>query len=402
MGDREFIALMALMSAMAAIAIDSVLPAFEQMRPAFGLSPDSTLLALTLTLFFAGMALGVLVCGPIADAIGRKPLVFISVALYGAAALAATIAPSLGVLLASRFVWGFAAAGPRTLTQAIVRDRYSGTSMARAMTLIQATFFLGPILAPILGKGLVLLGSWRYVMAFGAVTSVALVLWSLRLPETLAPEHRRPLQWSDTFAGYRTVIANRATLGYTLAITFAFGAFFSFLGSAELIFVDVYERPGWFVPYFSAMSTFGALVSIGMNRTLRYVGARALALGANLAFVAASAALLLVTAASGGLPHIWLWMVLFSLANACIIAGFPIATSLALEPMGARAGTAAAVVGFSTSLFGALLAAITDRAIDASVMPIGISYLVYSILALCCLLWARRARHGIDASCSGG
>ena len=392
MGDREFIALMALMSAMAAIAIDSLLPAFEQMRPAFGLSPDSTLLALTLTLFFAGMAVGVLVYGPIADSIGRKPLVFISVALYGAAALVATVAPSLEVLLASRFVWGVAAAGPRTLTQAIVRDRFSGTAMARAMTLIQAAFFLGPIVAPVLGKGLVSLGSWRYVMAFGVVISAALTLWVLRLPETLTPEHRRPLRWSDTFAGYRSVIANRTTLGYTLTVTFASGAFFSFLGSSELIFVDVYDRPAWFVPYFSAMSTLGALVSIGMNRSLRRIGARPLALGANLTLVAASASLLALTAEAGGLPHIWWWLALFSLANACIISLFPISISLALEPMGARAGTAAAFVVFSTSLFGALLASVTDRAIDSSVMPIGVSYFVYSLLALCCHLWARRAR----------
>lgn len=390
MTDREFIALMALMSATSAIAVDSVLPAFEQMRPAFGLSADSTLLALTLTLFLAGMVVGMLVYGPIADAIGRKPVVFASVALYGAAALVTTFAPSLELLLAGRFVWGFAAAGPRTLTQAIVRDRFSGTAMARAMTLIQAAFFLGPILAPILGKGLVTLGSWRYVMAFGAVTATALALWVLRLPETLAPQHRRRVRWRDAFDGYRSVLASRMTLGYTLAITFSFGAFFSFLGSSELIFADVYDRPSWFVPYFSALMTLCALVSIGMNRTLRRVSARSLALGANVAFVAVSAALLAVTAAGAGVPQIWSWMVVFSLANACIIAFFPMATSLALEPMGARAGTAAAVVGFSTSLFGALLASIVDRAIDASVMPIGIGYLVYSILALCCHLWARR------------
>ena len=159
---------MALASAMAAIAIDTLLPAFEQMRPAFGLDSDSTRLSLTLTLFFAGMAVGTLFYGPLADAIGRKPLLFVSLGLYAAAAVVGALAPSLEVLLASRFVWGFAAAGPRTLTQAIVRDRFSGTAMARAMTLIQTAFFLGPILAPILGKGLVALGSWRYVMVFGA------------------------------------------------------------------------------------------------------------------------------------------------------------------------------------------------------------------------------------------
>ncbi|WP_428118026.1 MFS transporter [Candidatus Poriferisodalis sp.] len=381
---------MALASAMAAIAIDTLLPAFEQMRPAFGLDSDSTRLSLTLTLFFAGMAVGTLFYGPLADAIGRKPLLFVSLGLYAAAAVVGALAPSLEVLLASRFVWGFAAAGPRTLTQAIVRDRFSGTAMARAMTLIQTAFFLGPILAPILGKGLVALGSWRYVMVFGAVSAGVLALWSLRLPETLAEENRRPLTVGNTVAGFRSVIANRTTLGYTLAVTFGFGAFFSFLASSELIFVDVYSRPSWFVPYFSTMSTIAAGVSVMTNRMLRRVEAGPLALRSGVALVVTSGALLAATAAASGLPRIGVWILLFSLANASFIGFFPVAISLALEPMGAMAGTAAAVVGFCTTGVGAVLAAITDRAIDGDVMPIGVSYFVYGVLALACQLWARR------------
>ena len=382
---------MALASAMAAIAIDTLLPAFEQMRPAFGLSADSTQLSLTLTLFFAGMAVGTLFYGPLADAIGRKPLLFFSLGLYAVAAVVGALAPSLEVLLASRFVWGFAAAGPRTLTQAIVRDRFSGTAMARAMTLIQTVFFLGPILAPILGKGLVALGSWRYTLLFGAVSAGVLALWSLRLPETLADENRRPLSFATTFAGFGSVIRNRTTLGYTLAVTFGFGALFSFLASSELIFVDVYGRPSWFVPYFSTMSAIAAGVSIANNQMLRRVEARPLALSAGVAFVVTSGALLAVTASAGGLPRIGVWMLLFSLANASMIGFAPVAISLALEPMGAMAGTAAAVVGFCSTGLGAMLAAITDRAIAGDVMPIGVSYFAYSVLALACQLWARRA-----------
>ena len=382
---------MALASAMAAIAIDTLLPAFEQMRPAFGLSADSTQLSLTLTLFFAGMAVGTLFYGPLADAIGRKPLLFTSLGIYAGAAVVGALAPSLEVLLASRFVWGFAAAGPRTLTQAIVRDRFSGTAMARAMTLIQTVFFLGPILAPILGKGLVALGSWRYTLLFGAVSAGVLALWSLRLPETLTDENRRPLSFATTLAGFGSVIRNRTTLGYTLAVTFGFGALFSFLASSELIFVDVYDRPSWFVPYFSTMSAIAAGVSIANNQMLRRVEARPLALIAGVAFVVTSGALLAVTAAAGGLPSIWVWMLLFSLVNASMIGFAPIAISLALEPMGAMAGTAAAVVGFCSTGLGALLAAITDRAIAGDVMPIGVSYFVYGVLALACQLWARRA-----------
>ena len=182
---------------------------------------------------------------------------------------------------------------------------------------------------------------------------------------------------------------NRTSLGYTLMVTFGFGAFLSFLGSTELVFSDVYNRSGWFVPYFSAFGVVAATVALGSNRVLYKVNARQLALGAGIAFAAASVALFAVTAASDGLPPFAAWLVLFSLANACHVGVFPTGMSLVLEPMGTMAGTAAAVLGFSTSLLGSLLASFTDRAIDGSVMPIGVAYLAYSSIALICQLWAR-------------
>ena len=394
MGGREFVLFMALVSAMAALAIDMSLPAFEQMRDAFGLAEDSTGLALTMTLFFMGMGVGTLFYGPISDAVGRRRVLWASMALYAGAAAVAALAPSLPVLYASRFVWGVAAAGPRTLAQAIVRDRFAGTAMAQVMTLIQAVFFIGPIIAPVLGKVLVEAGSWRWVMAFGILSALAVVLWSLRLSETLALENRRPLQFGAVAVGFRTVVGNRIALGYTLANTFAFAAFYSFLASTELIFSAVYGRPEWFVPYFTAMSVAAALTALGNSRLLRSVEASRVALGAGVTYSAVSAALLGIAVAGDGVPPLLLWLALFSLANCCHTAFFPTSISLALEPMGALAGTASSVIVFSTSMLGSLLASFTDRAIDDTVMPISVAYLAYSLLALTTQLWARSAsRH---------
>ena len=389
MGEREFVLLMGLLTAMSALAIDILLPAFAQMRPAFGLADDSTRLSLTVTLFLMGAGVGHLFYGPIADAVGRKPTLAGSLVLYAAAALVAALAPSLGVLYASRFVWGFAAAGPRVLTQAIVRDRFAGTAMARVLTLVQAVFFIAPILAPGLGKLLVVVGSWRWVMAFGVMTALTAVTWSLRLEETLESAHRRPLRLGPVLAGFRAVVSNRTALGYTLMVTFGFGAFLAYLGSTELIFGDVYDRSSWFVPYFTVSGVLAAAVALSSNRLLHRLHARQLALGSGSAFAAASAALFAVTIATDGLPPFGVWLVLFSLCNAIHVAVFPSGISLALEPMGEMAGTAASVLGFGTWMLGSLLASFTDRAIDGSVMPIGIAYLAYSLIALACQLWAR-------------
>ena len=391
MGEREFVLLMGLLTAMSSLAIDIMLPAFAQMRPAFGLDDDSTRLSVTVTLFLMGAGIGHLFYGPLADAVGRKRALAGSLVLYAAAALAAALAPSLGVLYTSRFVWGFAAAGPRILTQAIVRDRFAGTAMARVMTLIQAVFFIAPIVAPVLGKALVEIGSWRWVMAFGVVTGLVGLVWSLRLDETLVDAHRRSLRLGPVAAGFRAVVSNRTSLGYTLMVTFGFGAFLAYLGSTELIFGDVYDRSSWFVPYFSAAGVIAAGVALTSNRVLHRVDAGQLVLWAGSAFTAASAALFAVTVAGDGLPPFGAWLALFTLCNAVHVAVFPSGVSLALEPMGEMAGTAASTLGVSTWMLGSLLASFTDRAIDGSVMPIGVAYLTYTAIALACQLWARRA-----------
>ena len=389
MSDREFVLLMGLLTAMSSLAIDILLPAFAEMRPAFGLNDDSTRLSLTVTLFLMGAGIGHLFYGPLADAAGRKRALSGSLVLYAAAALAAASAPSLGVLYASRFVWGFAAAGPRILTQAIVRDRFAGTAMARMMTLIQAVFFIAPIVAPGLGRILVVIGSWRWVMAFGVVTGLVALVWSLRLDETLDPAHRRPLRLGPVLAGFRAVVSNRTSLGYMLMVTFGFGAFLAYLGSTELVFSDVYDRSSWFVPYFSAAGVLAAAVALASNRLLRLVEASRLVLGAGTGFAASSAALFAVTVAGDGLPSFGVWLALFTVCNAVHVAVFPSGVSLALEPMGEMAGTAASALGVSTWMLGSLLASFTDRAIDGSVMPIGIAYLTYTALALAFQLWAR-------------
>ena len=381
MSEREFVALMALISAQAALAIDILLPAFADMRIAFGLSPDATALSLTITLFFVGSGLGNLVYGPLTDAWGRKPVLLGSVALYGLSALASALATSLAWLLVARFVWGFASGGPRVLTQAIVRDRFSGDAMARVMSMIQAVFFFGPIAAPLLGAGLVAVGSWRWVMMFGVITAGVTILWSLRLRETLLPDHRRPLNPTNVIGGIRTVVGHRRTFLLALSVMFLSSAFFSFLSSSELIFADVFDRAELFVPFFSGMAMLLGATSLVVTRILKRVAAERVNQVAGAALVGFSAIRLMLALLFDGVPPFVPWVMLFVLSNLCIVSMFPSLNSLALEPMGALAGTAASVLGFTMSVGGAALAAVTDRFLAGSVLPLALAYVGYGSIS---------------------
>jgi DHA1 family bicyclomycin/chloramphenicol resistance-like MFS transporter len=391
LGPREFVLFMALVSSSGALAVDMVLPAFASMRPEFGLAEDSSRLSLTITLFFAGSGVGQLISGPVADAVGRKRLLTGSLILYGASALASALAPSLGLLLVARFVWGVAAAGPRILSQAIVRDLYEGDAMARIMTLVQTVFFIAPVAAPLIGTGLVQVGSWRWVMGFGVANALVVLAWSTRLQETLPPERRRPLKPAVIGAGFAAVMRNRVTLGYALSVSFAFATLYSFLGTSELIFDDVFDRSEWFVAFFSLLGLTLGTVTFGTNRLLQRQTGRYLAIRAGIAMICSSALLLALCVIGGGTPPIALWIPAMVVTIASGVAYFPTANALAMEPMGAQAGTAAAVLGFLAALIGSALAVIINEAYNGTVTPAAAGYFAFSVVAFGLQLWARGA-----------
>ncbi len=102
----EFIVLISMLMALTALAIDMMLPAFGEMRSAFGLDPDSSAVAPVVTVFFVGFGAGQLLWGPLSDALGRKRILWIGLFIYALAALGAAFAPSLGFLLLLRLVGG--------------------------------------------------------------------------------------------------------------------------------------------------------------------------------------------------------------------------------------------------------------------------------------------------------
>ena len=73
---REFIALVTVLMATSAIAIDLMLPAFPDIRTEYGMSNDSSQVGWIVTAFFLGLAIGPWLYGPMSDRYGRRPLLF--------------------------------------------------------------------------------------------------------------------------------------------------------------------------------------------------------------------------------------------------------------------------------------------------------------------------------------
>lgn len=388
----EFVALMAMMFSTIAFSIDAMLPALP--RIGAELAPENAHHAqLVVTAFVLGMGLGTLVCGPLSDSLGRKPVMLWGMGLFVLAALAAAQAQSIDTLLAARFVQGLGAAAPRVVALAMVRDRYEGRRMAQVVSIVMTLFILVPAVAPAIGAGLIWLWDWRAIfhafVGFGLITA----LWlGLRQPETLLPAARRPLRPGPLLAALREVLGNAAVRIYILVLSCAFGSMFTWLSSAPLIFDEVFDRAAGFPFWFALMALLAGLSNILNARLVMRLGMWRLATTAFAAQLAASALVLGLMSLDPPAPWdfalfiAYLGAVFFSLGLT-----FGNLNALALQPLGHIAGTGAAVVGAIYTTCAAFIAIIVSLAYDDSAYPAMIGTLLCTMASLALMYLARRS-----------
>ena len=382
----EFVALVAMLFATIAISIDAMLPALPEI--AASLSPEApNAVQLVVTSFVLGMGIGTLFTGPLSDAFGRKRVILVGSGLYALCALACYFAPSLEVLLAARLLQGLAAASPRTVSIAMVRDLYSGREMARIMSFAMMIFTIVPAIAPLMGQGIIALGGWHSIFLAYILFSGLTMLWlGLRQPETLAPEKRRPLHLGDLWSGTRELFTHRIVVVSILLQTLTLAALFGTLSSLQGIFEQQFDRADSFPLWFAliAITSMGGsllntrfVMTLGMRRIVRrtYVGMLALTL---LALATLGSGLL---QGNAGLAMQILWCIgLFSMMG--LTMGN--LNALAMEPVGHIAGLAASVISSVATVGSVVLAIPVGLAFDGTSTPLlaGVAVLVGLALLL--------------------
>lgn len=386
----EFIALMAALMALNALAIDVMLPALPYMGEAMGIANENER-QFVVTSYMLGMGIAVLAFGPLTDRFGRRAPLLWGVGIYIVAAIVAAFVQDFGLLLALRFIQGMGAASVRVIATAVVRDRYSGREMAEVMSLTFMVFMAIPIIAPGIGQMLLLTGPWQTIFIFMGLLAAALWLWSfLRLPETLPVAQRRALSLSGILTGFRIVCTNRVAFAYGLAGTFLFGALFGFITSAQQVYVDIYGLGVYFPVAFAAMAGLMAISSFTNSKVVRRFGMRRLSHGAMLVFTAGSA-LWVFLAWIGFLP-LWLFFSLLAIIMFCFGWSSSNMNSLSMEPLGSVAGTAASVFAFIQTVGGALIGSYVGQQFDGTTLPVALGYFSMGVLTLACILVAENGR----------
>lgn len=373
---------MSAINALMALGIDLMLPAFDEIRTAFDLGEDSPLTAWVITVYFLGMAVAQIAWGPLTDRFGRKPILYVSIAIYFVAAAGSALAPSFAMLLVSRFIWGIGASGARTVTSAIIRDRFEGVAMAKAMSQIMAVFMLVPILAPALGTGIIAILPWRGVFWFCVVWAALIAIWSVRLRETLPVQEQRPLSIASSALGYREVARTRVTAGYTLATVFLQGVFTTYLASSELLISEVFDRREQFPFIFGCIAVLFAAGALVNGRIVGFFGVHDLVNKVYLVTMSLTAASLIVSLLADGRPSFWIYIPLLGLTLGSFMFLMPNLSTAALDPMPHLAGTASAFGGAVRIGGGAILGTIVSSQVSTSTTPFAVG-----VLLMCGASW---------------
>lgn len=386
----EFVALMAAIMSLGALAIDAMLPALDAIAASFGVA-DPNRRQLVVGIYLVGSAVGCLVPGSLADRFGRRPVLFWALGAYVLTALACAIAWSFDALLAMRAAMGLLAAGLGVLPGAIIRDRFEGDAMARLMSTIFIVFMVVPVLAPSLGQAVLEVAPWPWVFVTVAMLGAAVMAWAwIRLPETLAPEHRQPLDLKSVAHNLPLTFTTRSAVGYVLGAGLTFGALFGYINSAQQLIGEHFGAGDAFAWIFGATASTLAVSSYANSRIVERFGARRVSHTALIAFIAVAAAQVAAAWLDG--DNLWLFAPLMS-ANLCLL-GFMGANfgSIAMQPFAATAGAASSAQSFVRMLLGAGVGIAIGQAYDGSARPLALALLVCSFASLLLVLFSERGR----------
>lgn len=391
-GRGEFIALIAAIMAINALAVDIMLPGLPQIGASLGVHSENHV-QFVITAYLLGFGVSQLFYGPLSDRFGRRLPLFGSLAIYVVAALGSAFVTDFTTLIILRVLQGLGAAATRVIAVSVVRDKFSGRQMAEVMSLVMMVFMILPVVAPATGQLIMLFGEWHLIFMFMAIMALVVGLWAfLRLPETLPVSRRRPLTMKSTLGGFVIVLTNRVALFYMLGTSFILGALFGYINSAQQIFVGIYQLGTLFPLAFAAVAMTLALASFLNSRLVGRFGMRRISQTMLLVFTSFSLLwMVLSIVMDGPIPFAVLMIIYMTimLSFSPVTANF---NALAMEPLGEVAGTASSVLGFAQTVIGAALGAVIGQAFDGTTTPVATGYCVLGFVALACVLIAERGR----------
>lgn len=389
LGERELIALMALLMSLQAFGIDAMLPALGEIADEMGAGGNDR--QLVIGAYFLGAGIGAFFPGAFADRFGRRPVLAFGLLAYILLSLACAWVTDFWLLVGIRLVQGIACAGLSVVPAAIVRDHVGGDRMARLMSLIMMIFLLVPILAPAVGQGIMMVAGWRAIFVGMAVMGIVVGGWAwLRLPESLAPENRQEIDPPTILRNMGTALTNRGAIGYVIGSALVFGSLFGFLNSSQQLIGEAFGMGDYFAVVFGGAVLGMVAANFTNSRIVERFGARRVSHAALFGFIVVASVLFL--SASQQPQSLWEFVILISLAMAML--GFIGAnfSSIAMQPFFQIAGAASSAHTALRMGTGAILGSYIGYQYDGTAQPLAIAMLLSGLAALAIVLFSEKGK----------
>ncbi len=391
---RRLTLILGILAAVGPFSIDMYLPAFPLLAQSLGTSVAAV--QLTLATYLAGLAVGQIVYGPLADRLGRRLPLLVGLAVYIVASFACAAATSLEVLAAARFVQALGASAGMVISRAVVRDHFDERESAGIYSSLMLVMGAAPILAPLIGGQLAPFAGWRSLFfALAAIGAAMFAMVYAALPESLSAEARSRSGALQTVRAMGGIVRNVRFLRFTLAGGAIQAAMFAYISGSPFVFIEIFGvDPKHYGLLFGA-NAVGLIAASQLNRWLipRIGTLRALRGG----IVVATGAFAGVFAASGPGASLAVVAPLIFVGIASVGLVLPNATASAMAPFGKDAGLASAVLGTLQTACGALAAVAVSLLSNGTAGPMAIVMLASAGVALAAVLPVAASREPVTA-----
>ncbi|MDG2250448.1 MAG: multidrug effflux MFS transporter [Gammaproteobacteria bacterium] len=381
---NQLIVLLAAASALGPAGMQILLPAVPVIKETFEVSND--IAQLTLSLSMLAIAFGTLVYGPLSDKYGRRPIMFVGIAITIIGSIFCWLADSITWLIVGRFIQAFGGAVGLVLARAIVRDVYGAEEAARVIATLVMVMVVVPMLSPALGGELLARFGWESAFVVVAIASVIIFVFLIPgLPETL----NDPVPFEGIGSMLKTFLSlfeSRAFCGYAFCVTFVSVVFFSFISAAPEIMVSVLNRPPTEYGYYFIMIPAGFMAG---NYVARHFGRKMsidkmIRIGATATVIGISFAIALQLAGIHDPLALFAPIAIATFGNGITL---PNAQAAAINEFPQYAGSASGLTGFLQMSVSAIAAQLVALIFNGTVYPLLFLMLAAAIISLCLFNW---------------
>lgn len=386
LGQMGLLSFLVLASLITPLSLDMYTPAIPTMVDWF--SSSESLVNLTLVGYFLLFAIGLLVCGPISDKSGRKPVLVAGSALYAAASFACALSPGIWSLIAFRAVQAFGAGAVSAVATAIVKDCVVEEKREFVLSVVQVMFVVGPVVAPVVGSLVITVSDWRFVFAILGLAGVACLAASLAFCETLPSEERSEGGVVECAGRLGSVAKDRSFMWFLGIVALFNIPFMGYIATGSYIYIEGFglDALGYSV-YFAIAAAFTAVGPFIWIFASRFMGVKtftSVILGISIA-----SGFLVLFVGQGSPLGFCLTFLLFALMES---SARPYSTNVLLSRVESDSGSASALINFVHTAFGSFGMVI-------AVLPwpsygVGVGAMIVLFMGIAAILWAAMLKTG--------